>query len=149
MLSKVANLVDRGITHGCLVAVLLFAWLMLAPLSLLALLGPPISFLFGLGGLAGLLGASARISLGPRFFLLSRGRQRFLVGCLAVGSAATVLAFAILSARIYWATPIWYVSLAGILVLLGSITGPESGSHLSSTRTRGARRRVQASGHKT
>ena len=127
MLSKVANLVDRGITHGCLVAVLLFAWLMLAPLSLLALLGPPISFLFGLGGLAGLLGASARIFLGPRFFLLSRGRQRFLVGCLAVG----------------------FVSLAGILVLLGSITGPESGSHLSSTRTRGARRRVQASGHKT
>jgi hypothetical protein len=149
MLSKVANLVDRGITHGCLVAVLLFAWLMLAPLSLLALLGPPISFLFGLGGLAGLLGASARIFLGPRFFLLSRGRQRFLVGCLAVGSAATVLAFAILPACIYWATPIWFVSLAGILVLLGSITGPESGSHLSSTRTHGARRRVQASGHKT
>ncbi|MGS1127468.1 hypothetical protein ACVCL3_10750 [Rhodanobacter sp. UC4437_H4] len=144
-----ANLVDRGISHGCFVAVLLFAWLMLAPLSLLALLGPPVSFLLGFSGLAGLLGASTRIFLGPRFFLLSRGRQRLLVGCLAVGAAATFLAFAILPARIYWATPIWFVSLAGILVLLGSITGPESGSHLSSTRTRGARRRVQASGHKT
>ena len=149
MLSKMANLVDRGIAHGCFVAVLLFAWLMLAPLSLLALLGPPVSFLLGFSGLAGLLGASTRIFLGPRFFLLSRGRQRLLVGCLAVGAAATFLAFAILPARIYWATPIWFVSLAGILVLLGSITGPESGSHLSSTRTRGARRRVQASGHKT
>jgi hypothetical protein len=136
MLRKMASLVDRGIAHGCLVAVLLFAWLMLAPLSLLALLGPPASFLLGLSGLAGLLGASIRIYLGPRFFLLARWCQRLLVGCLAIGAAATFLAFVILPARIYWATPIWFVGLAGMLVLLGSITDSGLGSNYSSKRTR-------------
>lgn len=38
------------------------AWIMLGPLSLLALLGPLVSFLLGIGGLTGLLGTSARIS---------------------------------------------------------------------------------------
>jgi hypothetical protein len=136
MLSKMANLVDHRVVHGYLVAILLFAWLMLAPLSLLALLGAPVSFLLGLGGLAGLLGASTRLFLGPRFFLLSRWRQRLLVGCLAAGTMATLLALAVLPARIYWATPIWFVGLAGILVFVGSITGSESGSNYSSKRTR-------------
>jgi hypothetical protein len=136
MLSKMANLVDRRDIHGCLMAVLLFAWLMLAPLSALALLGPPVSFLLGFSGLAGLLGASTRIFLGPRFFLLSRWRRRLFVGCLAAGTVAIFIAFVILPARIYWATPIWFIGFAGILVLAGSITDSASGSNFSSKRTR-------------
>lgn len=134
MFSKMANFVDHGVIHGCLVTILLFAWLMLAPLSLLALLGPPVSFLLGLGGLAGLLGASTRIFLGPRFFLLPRWRQRLLLGCLIAGTMATLFAFIILPARIYWATPIWLIGFAGMLVLAGSFTDSTSASSFTPRR---------------
>jgi hypothetical protein len=122
MLGKAAHWVDRRDIRGFLTVLLLFAWLMLGPLSLLSMLGPPVSFLLGLGGLAGLSGASSRIFSGPGFFLLSRGCRRLVVSGLVAGAGATVLAFVILPARIYWATPIWLVGLAGIVTLAGSIT---------------------------
>jgi hypothetical protein len=122
MLGTFAHWVDRSDIHRCLMALVLFAWLMLGPLAVLALLGPPASFLLGLGGLAGLLGASSRIFPGARFFLLSPGRRRLAVSGLAAGVATTLLALVILPARIYWSTPVWLVGLAGIVVLAGSFT---------------------------
>ena len=91
LFSRMADLIDRKAVRGALTAVLVVAVVLFGPLAFL-LLGfasrEPAFLLIAVGGWAGLVGASCRVWLGPRFFLLHPWLRIVLAGCLAAGTAA-------------------------------------------------------------
>lgn len=131
LLSRIAHFVDSRHIRGAFVSVLVAASVLLGPLAALLVVaaGPrePALMAMGLGGLAGLAGASVRLWLGPRFFHTSP-RSRFLAtALLALGPVAAFLAAFALPWTVYFATLMPIVAVLGIVLLAGSIRpGPNS-----------------------
>ena len=140
MLSKLASFVDHRLVRGALTAVLIVACVLLGPLSVLAAaFGPrePILMALGLCGLAGLIGACARLWLGPRFFHASRWVKSFVPTFLALGTGAAIAASFALPWHIYMATLMPLVGLLGLVLLAGSIR-PGPNNSFKPTPLRGA-----------
>jgi MFS family permease len=126
LLSKIASFVDNRLIRGALFAVLVVACVLLGSLAaLLIAIGPrePALMALGLGGLVGLLGASVRLWLGPRFFHAPRRLRLLAASSLALGSCAAILAAFALPWHVYLATLMPIVAVFGIVLLAGSI-GP-------------------------
>ena len=138
MLKKIAAWFDQKHVRAAFGGVAVLATLLLGPFALLLLAaGPrePLLFLFGLAGIAGLVGGTTRIWLGPRFFLFGRAARAAYATLIAAGCAAALLAPLALPGRVFWATVAPLVGVAGLLLLAGSVVGAGPGPNNSSKPT--------------
>lgn len=130
----VATWIDRKRVRAVFGVIAVLGSLLLGPFAVVLLaIGPrePWLFLFGLGGIAGLLGGCARIWLGPRFFALASWARAVLCVLISGGIAAALLAALALPGNVYWATIAPLVGIAGAILLAGSITGSGPGPNNS------------------
>ncbi len=119
-------------------AVAVLGAVLLGPFAVILLsVGPrePWLFAFGVCGIAGLVGGTARIWLGSRFFALFPLARVTIVAFMASGIAAALLAPAALPGRMYWATVAPPIGIAGLVLLAGSVAGSASGPNYSLKRT--------------
>jgi len=134
MFTRVANWVDQKGVRSVLAAIAILASVLLGPFAIILIaFGPrePLLFLLGLGGVAGLIGGGARIWRGATFFLLPRWARILLATLIAAGVAAAFLAVFALPDKVYWATVAPLAGITGLILLVGSIAGPQQGSNNS------------------
>jgi hypothetical protein len=134
LFKRIAIWIDRKACRAVFGAIAVLAAVLLGPFAVILIaIGPrePWLFLFGVGGVVGLIGGSARVWLGPRFFALARWARVVLAVLISAGVAAALLAVFALPGSVYWATVASVVGLAGLILLAGSITAAGPGPNNS------------------
>ncbi|RYD89860.1 MAG: hypothetical protein EOP50_16875 [Sphingobacteriales bacterium] len=134
MLKYIASVVDQKAVRGTLIATLFLTYPILG-LPALFLINDsfsrdPALLALGICGLAGMVGAAARLRLGSRYFLSTKKSKFFILSCLGLGSSAAFVA-ALLATFI--APPelmflAWASSVAGLLGLLLVVASIEPGA---------------------